>query len=133
MVEGHPDHMASLPWLQRAATGRIEGFVASHSLAELYAVLSSLPVRPRLAPATVLKLIETNVFPVLTVIELVKDDYHATAKILAGQQISGGATYDGLIAWAASKAGADFLLTLNANDFERLKPALPIVIRSPLV
>jgi predicted nucleic acid-binding protein len=41
---------------------------------------------------------------------------------LAKRELSGGVTYDALIAHCAQKSGADRLLTLNRNDFERIWP-----------
>lgn len=49
MVEGHPSHSAALPWLQRVKVDT--GLVAAHTLAELYAILTRLPVSPRIPPA----------------------------------------------------------------------------------
>jgi predicted nucleic acid-binding protein len=48
MVEAHPAHMRALPWLQKAQGGTDTWLVAAHSLAELYAILTTLPVRPRI-------------------------------------------------------------------------------------
>ena len=41
---------------------------------------------------------------------------------LAELGLAGGAVYDGLIAFAARKAGADLLLTLNVEHFRRFLP-----------
>jgi predicted nucleic acid-binding protein len=49
-VEGHPYHTQALPWVQRAKRREIQGVIAAHTLAELYAVLTALPVRPRISP-----------------------------------------------------------------------------------
>lgn len=46
MVEVHPHHGERFKWLKKAIEGEIEGVVAAHSLAELYSVLSTLPVHP---------------------------------------------------------------------------------------
>ena len=43
MVEPHPMHERALPWLKRARSRDLEFFVAGHTLAELYAVLTTLP------------------------------------------------------------------------------------------
>jgi predicted nucleic acid-binding protein len=45
MVEGHPRHEQAWPWLQQAKAGKVQGVVAAHSLAELYAVLTVLPLQ----------------------------------------------------------------------------------------
>lgn len=42
MVEAHPAHERALPWLQRVEAGIDSGVVAAHSVAELYAVLTTL-------------------------------------------------------------------------------------------
>jgi predicted nucleic acid-binding protein len=34
------DHLDSLPWLQRAIAKEIQGVVSTHTLAELYAILT---------------------------------------------------------------------------------------------
>lgn len=50
MVEAHPYHAQGMRWLKRVIQGEIQGIVAAHTLAELYAVLTALPVEPRIAP-----------------------------------------------------------------------------------
>ena len=50
MIEAHPMHEAALPWLQQVSDQSETGLVAAHSIAELYAVLTTLPVRPRFPP-----------------------------------------------------------------------------------
>lgn len=60
MVEAHPAHTQALPWLQKAQAGADTWLVAAHSLAELYAILTTLPVRPRILPAVARELIQRN-------------------------------------------------------------------------
>ncbi|HEV2064753.1 MAG TPA: PIN domain-containing protein, partial [Thermoanaerobaculia bacterium] len=61
MVEPHPVHERALSWLKRARVGDFEFLVASHTLAELYAVLTTLPVRPRISPEIASRLVQQNV------------------------------------------------------------------------
>ena len=124
LVESHPNHVQALPWVQRAKRTEIEGVIAAHSLAELYAVLTSLPVRPRILPETAWRLIQENLFSDFEIITLSKADYRAVLQTLAKNQISGGATYDALITRAAEKAQVDRLLSLNADDFRRVWPKM---------
>jgi len=93
MVEAHPDHARALPWLQRAKRKEIAALVACHSLAELYSVLTTLPVHPRISPTTAWHLIQENILEALEVIALSKDDYQAVLEHLSQKSISGGATY----------------------------------------
>lgn len=46
MVETHPMHECALHWLQRIKDGGDVGIVAAHSIAELYAILTTLTVQP---------------------------------------------------------------------------------------
>ena len=61
MVESHPAHARALPWLQRVQDGTETGLVAAHSLAELYAILTTLPVQPHIPPTVARQLIQHNV------------------------------------------------------------------------
>ncbi|MBI3241476.1 MAG: PIN domain-containing protein [Chloroflexi bacterium] len=131
MVEAHPAHSAALPWLQRAKGGIDTGLVAAHSLAELYAILTTLPVEPRILPSIALELIKHNVLDMLEVVFLSGDDYATLISRLAGLGIVGGATYDALILHAASKANVDQVITLNEKDFRRVYPELADRIVSP--
>ena len=122
MVEDHPAHERCWSWLHRACAAEVEMLVAVHTLAELYAVLSSLPVRPRLTPETARRLIQENVERVATVVALSATDYRAVLNDLSQRGLPGGVVYDALIARAAARSGADRLLTLNPKDFRRAWP-----------
>jgi len=61
LVEAHPMHQRALPWMQRAKAGEITMVVASHSVAKLYAVLTALPVQPRITAALAWQLIHENI------------------------------------------------------------------------
>jgi predicted nucleic acid-binding protein len=122
MIEAHPAHPRAFPWLQHLIHGTHTGFVAAHSIAELYAILTALPVHPRISPSAAQQLIQHNVLDVCTVISLSDADYAAIIHHLSDQDIVGGVTYDALIVYAASKAKVDLLLTLNEKDFRRIYP-----------
>jgi predicted nucleic acid-binding protein len=131
MVESHPVHERALPWLQRVQDGTEIGLVAAHSLAELYAILTTLPVRPHIPPTVAQQLIQNNVLNRFEVIFLSDEDYVAVIDHLSDLGIIGGATYDALILRAAVKASADQIVTLNARDFHRIYPDLGDMIISP--
>ena len=107
------------------------GLVAAHSLAELYAILTTLPVQPRILPTVAQQLIKCNVLDVFEVVFLSDKDYAAVIDHLTDLGIVGGATYDALILHAASKANVDQVVTLNETDFRRVYPDLADKIVSP--
>lgn len=124
MIEAHPAHEQALPWLQRVRGGTDTGLVAAHSVAELYAILTTLPIQPRIPPAVARQLIQLNVLDVCEVVSLSDKDYTAVIDHLSEEGIVGGATYDALILRAALKARADRVVTLNEKDFRRVYPEL---------
>src|SRR5438270_1791302 len=89
MIVAHPAHARCLPWLQRVRDGTHTGFVAAHSLAELYRVLTALPTQPRLSGALARQLIRTNVLDYFQVIALTVRDYEEVIDHLAGLGIVG--------------------------------------------
>jgi predicted nucleic acid-binding protein len=95
--------------------------ISSHTLAELYAVLTTLPVSPRISPDMAWRLINENLEITAAVVPLAAKDYRETIRLLKDGGFSGGIVYDALIFKAAVKSGADSLLTLNSADFTRLK------------
>jgi predicted nucleic acid-binding protein len=96
IVEPHPMHTRALPWLQRAKAGNIDFFVASHTLAELHAVLTTLPLKPRISPLTAWRLVHDNVETSAKIISLSPSDYKDTIKYVSELGLSGGIIYDAL-------------------------------------
>jgi predicted nucleic acid-binding protein len=117
--------------LRRAKSGEIELLAATHSLAELYSVLSALPAKPRISPADAWRLIQENVTASAHLIALSPNEYFATIQQASERGPSGGVIYDALIACAARKAGADRLLTLNQRDFRRVWPEGDSILTLP--
>lgn len=130
IVAAHPRHDISLPWLQRVLTEEAIGFIASHSFAELYAVLTRLPLRPAIKPALAAELISKNLQG-FQVISLSTEDYKAVIANLVSLQIPGAAIYDALIAQAALNSNVDILLTLNPKHFQRLGESLAEIVQVP--
>jgi predicted nucleic acid-binding protein len=131
MVESHPHHERSVAWLRKAGAGDIPWVVAAHSLAETYAVLTTLPVKPRISPALASRLIRENVLASAEIVALSPREYQAAVARLADNGIPGGVIYDALLAFAAEKAEATRLLTLNCDDFRRAWPPIARIVQLP--
>ena len=131
MVEAHPMHELALPCLQRIKDNTDIGVVASHSIAELYAVLTTLPVHPRISPSIARRLIRQNVLDLCEIVSLSPKDYIAIIDHLSESGIVGGVTYDALIIYTARKVDADRVITLNEKDFQRVYPDLADRIVTP--
>ncbi len=122
LVEPHPDHQRALPWLTKSKSKSSELVIGSHTVAEVYAVLSTLPVSPRISPGLAWRLINESILPKVSIVSLTSSEYIATVKHLSDLGLSGGAVYDALIVKAAQKSGADRIVTFNMNDFKRVWP-----------
>ncbi len=120
MVERHPAHSRALPWLSRAKAKTFSWGVAAHSIAETYAILTTLPLKPRISPQLACRFIRENVENSATILALNPSEYSQMIKALAEQELTGGIVYDSIILWAALKYGADQLLTLNPRAFQTL-------------
>lgn len=122
LVATHARHAQAFPWLRRAHAGEFQLVVATHSLAELYSVLTTLPARPRISPADALTLIEQNVERHAHFVSLSEADYLAALRDLTARSLAGGTVFDALLVRAARKAAVDRLVTLNPADFRRIWP-----------
>ncbi len=131
MVEAHPLHSKALAWLHKAKAGEHEMLVSAHTLLELYAVLTRLPVWPRISPEIAWRLVKENVRSIANVFVPSLSDYEAVLSRLAELKLTGGAAYDALIGYAALKEDVDILLTFNTADFCRIYPELKERIKTP--
>ncbi len=122
LVEPHPEHLRALPWLTKAKSKSNDLVMASHTIAEVYAVLSTLPVSPRISPGLAWRLIHESIEPNVSIVSLTSSEYIATVKRLSDLGLSGGVVYDALIVRAAQKSGADRIVTFNIHDFKRIWP-----------
>ena len=131
LVEAHPRHTQAFPWLQKTRDADSRGLIATHSVAETYAVLTSLPLSPRIAPSAAWALLEHSVLPYVQTVDLAAADVRQVVERLSRQGLAGGVVYDGLIAAAAMAANADCIVTLNTADFRRVLPAGTLEVREP--
>ncbi|MFZ0902748.1 MAG: type II toxin-antitoxin system VapC family toxin [Mycobacterium sp.] len=93
LVAGHEHHAQVAAWA-RDRTLRLSG----HSLAETYAVLTRLPGDARVAAPDAVKLIDENFAQPLMLSARAARLSHREC---AGKGVTGGATYDALVALAA--------------------------------
>ena len=131
LIEDHPKHRNALPWLSKAKSKEYEFIVSSHTLAELYAVLSTLPLKPRISPGLAWRLVNENIEKTAQIISLSPKDYWALIKKAADLGLSGGIIYDALILKVAEKTKVEKILTLNKGHFLRIWQGDSAVIVEP--
>src|ERR1041385_6477586 len=96
VVEMHTAHTRAYARLARVQNGSDQGFVAAHTLAEMYAVLTRYPMPLRHSPEQALLTIEENVIKHFKVLALTGTDYAALLRETASAGIAGGAIYDAI-------------------------------------
>lgn len=128
LVERLPEHPRAAAELRRVSATKRDACAAVHALAELYAVLTTLPVSPRITPGQARRLVQHNVSSRMELVALDGFDYDATVDRLTDLGLSGGVVYDALHLRAAEKAGAERLVTFNRRDFERFSAATRVEV-----
>jgi predicted nucleic acid-binding protein len=101
IVTSHSRHAQAFGWMKRAKSGEFEALVSSHSMAELYSVLTSLPFKPKISPIHGQRLIEESVQKIFSIVALTPSDYSRVLHSLAEMNLAGGIIYDALLAQTA--------------------------------
>lgn len=124
----HVHHEASLKVFAPAAPK--DAACSMHTLAEVFAVLSTLPVKPPIAPEQAALFID-EVLARLTTVSLSADEYHETIRAASERGVVGGRIYDALLLQCARKCDAKIIYTWNMKHFQTLAPDLAKRMRTP--
>lgn len=122
LLQQHPHHAIAFPRLQAVKNGEQKGCVTTHGLAELFATLTALPLKPRLSAADAQRVIDQSILPHFTLIPLTGEHYWAAIQLVATRSLASGAIYDALHLIGARAAGCTVLYTLNLRHFRALAP-----------
>jgi predicted nucleic acid-binding protein len=128
LVHAHPHHGLAFPRLKSVHAGEVAGAITTHALAELFATLTALPLKPKIPPGEVRRLLNRDIGAHFEVIHLTAEMYEEALDLTVRQGLASGAIYDALHLTGARSAGCDHLLTLNLKHFKALAPGDPLVI-----
>ena len=124
----HPNHLASIERFAKAEPRR--SACAAHTLAEFYAVTTTLPLRPMILPEQAMLFVDETRSR-LSIVALTPDEYSAAIQDLADRGIGGGRIYDALLLTCAAKCNAETIYTWNVKHFQALAPRMATRIRTP--
>jgi predicted nucleic acid-binding protein len=127
-VESHPKHKSALSFLMKAKNKEFELFVSSHTILEIYSVLTGAPFKPKITPIIAKQLIENNIKNIARTIYLTDEDYFKIIEKMSNLNFSSGIVYDAIVVECALNAKVDEILTLNSKDFIRLTEKISIKI-----
>ncbi len=104
----------------RVAAGNDKGWISQHSIAEIYAVLTRLPVVPRIHPLEAATIIRDNFLRNFAVVGIEKKDYLAVVEAVSQSGWPGGKIYGALLLRCAEKCRAQKIYTLNVRDLQQM-------------
>lgn len=124
----HPHHAASLRLCEQTK-GQATA-ISTHTIAEMFSILTSLPQPMRTAPRKAVWVVETNLSR-MTAVTLTGAEYLETLYLVANLGHSGGMIYDALHIACARKVKAERIYTWNVRHFRSLAADLADRIVSP--
>lgn len=101
-----------------------------HSLAEVYSVMTSMPVKPMIPPEQALLFVE-EIRKRLTLVSLSSEEYFTVIQSTASRGFTGGRVYDSLLLACAAKCKAQAVYTWNLKHYQSLAPDLAPLIQAP--
>ncbi len=130
-VTHHVHNAAAVSVYLQVTSGRHEGVVAAHGLAETFTTLTRLPLSPMIHPTEAYRYVKETIVEHCEVVILHERDYLATLESAAQGGLRGGILYDALQLRCAEKARCDRIYTFNLSHFTRLAPHLDKRIMQP--
>lgn len=127
-VESHTKHKSALSFLMKAKNKEFQLIVSSHTILEIYSVLTSAPFKPQITPIIAKQLIENNIKNIAKTIYLTDQEYFKILERMSKLNFSGGIVYDAIVVECGLKAKVDEIITLNSKDFLRLTDEMPIKV-----
>jgi predicted nucleic acid-binding protein len=101
-----------------------------HTLAEVYAAMTALPVKPMLPPQQVILFVQ-EVRDRMTLVSLDEREYFDTIQRTATAGFTSGRVYDALLLRCAAKVKAQTIYTWNLKHFKAIAPEQAAQIRTP--
>jgi len=125
---GHGGHEVSLDLV--AGANKKKSACALHTLAEVYATMTALPVKDVIPPDQALLFVQ-EVRDRCTVISLDEDEYFTTIEEAAERGFTSGRIYDALLLRCAAKVKAEVIYTWNLKHFKAIGPRQAAKIQAP--
>ena len=125
---GHREHEASLTLV--AAANKKKSYCALHTLAEVYASMTTLPVKNVIPPDQAVLFVQ-EVLDRFTIVALNEDEYYDTIQQAAERGFASGRIYDALLLRCAAKIRAEVIYTWNVKHFKVIDPKQAHKIQTP--
>jgi predicted nucleic acid-binding protein len=107
-----PHYAQAWPALLRVAAGQDKGFMGQHSIAELFAALTRLPVHPSINPVEAARIVTDKFCRILSV-SLGKEDYVEELNTISNGGWNGAKICDALQLRCAASCAAERVYSFN--------------------
>jgi predicted nucleic acid-binding protein len=114
-----PAHAAAYAWVRAAADGRLQGVMSWHALAETWAVLTRLPIKPAPSPAAARDSL-ASLRKAIRRLPLDGGAYEAAVARCIDRGLRSGVVFDALHVICAERADVHVIVTADVGDFEQL-------------
>ena len=94
--------------------------MSAHSIAELYAALTRLPLMPRIHPVEAARIVTENILPHFQVVPISQEDYLDAVNLMSSSGFIGAQIYDALLLRCAAKCRAKRIYTFNLTHFRNM-------------
>ena len=121
-VNTHVHHSRAQSVLEAFHEGKHRGYLSTHSLPDVYYVLTRTPFRPTVRPIHALKAIEDQIINHMALVSLEPDEYIEIVRRAAIEGWIGGRIHDAVHLQCAAKMKCDRVYTFNVRDFRALAP-----------
>jgi predicted nucleic acid-binding protein len=122
-AQSHPHYPQARRALLRVVAGQDKGLMSVHSIAEVFATLTRLPVQPRIHPVEAARIVADNILPHFEVVSVGKGDYLAAMNTMTSGGWTGAKIYDALLLRCAARCAPERIYTFNLGDFQQLASA----------
>ncbi len=122
-AQTHPHYAHAAPAVRRVVAGKDTGFLSTHSIAEMYAALTRMPVQPRIHSTEAARMILSNIVAHFKAVPLTREDYLGALEQVANSGWAGAKIDDALLLYCAEKCGAERVYTFNLSDFREMASA----------
>lgn len=130
-IEHHEHYPRAVVLLERIQDGLDKLYTGAHNLTETYAVLTRLPLSPRISPADAMAILRDNIIAHFEIVVLTAKEHIDWILTLGKKEAYGGSVYDALAIRYAEKISADRIFTFNVRHFREMAPHLADRISAP--
>jgi predicted nucleic acid-binding protein len=116
-VRHHVHNVPAREIVEELIRSKHNGYLSTHSLTEVYSVMTRTPFKPRIAPGEALRLIEDQILRHMTLVSLDDTEYVEIVRRAASEGWIGGRIHDAIHLQCAAKMKCNRVYTFNVRDF----------------